>query len=163
MHPLQYTSSGCGPYLEFQCIECVFGGAAQRPLNIHIQWVEQLVALGLQGTAHLYGGRVHWAGAVVDQLQGRDISGEIKKLFFFFYAGLKLQSLAAPRRVAGAAAQRPAPPSDSAWDSSWEEERRSCLGGKHYKCRQKFSSFSVLFGSLNTVAWNGQNAQNLNN
>lgn len=73
------------PHLEFQCIERVFGGAAERPLNIDIQWVEQLVALGLQGTAHLQGGWVHRAGAVVDQLRGEEIVVRITSLLFFCF------------------------------------------------------------------------------
>lgn len=112
----------------------MLGRAAERPLSVHLQWVEQLVALGLQGTAHLQGGRAHRAGAVVDQLRGREIVVSLKR----FCKGVKKK--ATPRRLGGPSAQHPAPPSGSDWDSSWEEERRLCLGGKHYKHRQKIST-----------------------
>lgn len=58
------------PHLEFESIECVFGGAAERTLDVHSQRVEQLLALGLQGAADLQAGGLHRAGAVVDQLGG---------------------------------------------------------------------------------------------
>lgn len=69
-------------------------------------------------------------------------SGWLKRfclVWGLFLVGWKLQGFAAPHRLAGAVGQLPAPPSDSDWDSSWEEERRSCPGGKHYKCRYKAS------------------------
>lgn len=41
------------PHLEFQCIEGVFGVAAESPLGEHLHWVEQLIALGHHRTSHL--------------------------------------------------------------------------------------------------------------
>lgn len=41
------------PHLEFQCIEGVFGGAAERPLGDHLHRVEQLMALSPQRTSDL--------------------------------------------------------------------------------------------------------------
>lgn len=41
------------PHLEFQCIEGVFGGAAERPLSDHLHRVEQLMALSPQRTSDL--------------------------------------------------------------------------------------------------------------
>lgn len=41
------------PHLEFQCIEGVFGRAAERPLGDHLHGVEQLVAVSPQRTSNL--------------------------------------------------------------------------------------------------------------
>lgn len=58
-------------HLEFQCIESVFGGAAERPLSDHLHRVEQLVAMNLQRTSHVYGRLADQTGAIVHQLEQR--------------------------------------------------------------------------------------------
>ena len=41
------------PHLEFQSVEGVFGGAAERPLGEELHRVEKLVSVGPQRTTHL--------------------------------------------------------------------------------------------------------------
>lgn len=59
-------------HLEFQCIESVFGGAAEWTLSDHLHRVEQLVAMNLQRTFHVYGRLADQTGAIVHQLEQSD-------------------------------------------------------------------------------------------